>query len=250
MTDLDQSLRVAAPTAAPAAPPTGPAGAPARAFADPTDVAVARAAALFEHLQPERAAEMLAPVLGADPGSAAGWILMARIRLAMDQVEPALDAATRAVQLVPDDPRPLGIASRALTLLGRHDEAMSMAYRAVMVEPRNPLWHDRVAWALLAADRQIADAEQAARTAIGLDPNEAHYYFTHGVALAALGHVDQARQSLLTSLRLEPGNPVARHRLDVLNGDAVQVTEKKKRGWKLFGRKEGHRPVRPEEYRP
>ena len=111
-----------------------------------------------------------------------------------------------------------------------------MAYRAVIAEPRNPLWHDRVAWALLAADRQIADAEQAARTAVGLDPNEAHYYFTHGVTLDALGHVDQARQALIISLRMEPENPVAQHRLAVLNGDTERRPEKKKRGWKLFGR--------------
>ena len=84
-----------------------------------------------------------------------------------------------------------------------------MAYRAVIAEPRNPLWQDRVAWALLAADRQVADAEQAARTAIGLDPDESQYHFTHGVALDALGHTDQARQALLISLRLEPDNAVA-----------------------------------------
>jgi Flp pilus assembly protein TadD len=127
-----------------------------------------------------------------------------------------------------------------------------MAYRAVIVDPKNPLWHDRVAWALLAADRQIADAEQAARTAIGLDPNEAHYYFTHGVALDAMGHMDQARQALMISLRLEPENPVAQHRLAVLNGETVREPEKRKRGWKLFGRGEAKdaRPDRPEEYLP
>ena len=112
-----------------------------------------------------------------------------------------------------------------------------MAYRAVIVEPKNPLWHDRVAWALLAADRQLADAEQAARTAIGLDPNEAHYYYTHGVALDALGHTDQARQALLTSLRMAPDNPGARHRLAVLNGEAARDAAPKKRGFKLFRNK-------------
>jgi Flp pilus assembly protein TadD len=126
-----------------------------------------------------------------------------------------------------------------------------MAYRAVIVEPKNPLWHDRVAWALLAADRQLADAEQAARTAIGLDPNEAHYYFTHGVALDAMGHADQARQALLISLRLEPENPVAQHRLAVLNGESQRAAEPKKRGWKLFGRKKTPaRSARPEEFLP
>jgi Flp pilus assembly protein TadD len=152
---------------------------------------------------------------------------------------------------VPEDPRPLATSSRALTLLARHEEAVTMAYRAVIVEPKNPLWHDRVAWALLAADRQLADAEQAARTAIGLDPNEAHYYFTHGVALDALGHADQARQALLISLRLEPENPVAQHRLAVLNGETRRAAEPKKRGWKLFARKKDEaRSARPEEYLP
>jgi Flp pilus assembly protein TadD len=177
---------------------------------------------------------------------------MARIRLVLDQAGPALDAAGKAITLAPEDPRPLATASRALTLLGRHEEAVTMAYRAVIVEPKNPLWHDRVAWSLLAADRQIADAEQAARTAIGLDPNEAHYYFTHGVALDTLGHADQARQALLISLRLEPENPVAQHRLAVLNGESQRAAEPQKKGWKLFGRGRAtsDKPARPEEYLP
>ena len=218
----------------------------------PTELGVARAAALFERVDPAAAAAHLEPVLAADPESAAGWILLARIRLVLDEVEKALEAANRAVALAPDDPRPLAIASRALTLLGRHEEAVTMAYRAVIVEPKNPLWHDRVAWALLAADRQYGDAEQAARTAIGLEPNEAHYYFTHGVTLDALGHADQARQAFLISLKLEPENPVAQHRLAVLNGENVRPPEKRKRGWKLFGKRAGGgaTPVRPEEHLP
>ena len=204
---------------------------------NPTDLGIARAAAYFERLEPEQAAAALEPVLAADPRSAAGWLLMARVRLTLDQAAAALDAANRAVELLPEDPRPLGTASRALTMLGRHDEAITMAYRAVIAEPGNPFWHDRVAWALLASDRQLADAEQAARTAVGLDPQEAHYYFTHGVALDALGHTDQARQALLISLRLEPENPVAQHRLAMLDGRVRSAEpERRKRGWRLFAR--------------
>jgi predicted Zn-dependent protease len=125
-----------------------------------------------------------------------------------------------------------------------------MAYRAVIAEPRNPFWQDRVAWALLAADRQLADAERAAGTAISLDPNEAHYYFTNGVTLDALGHADPARQALLISLRLEPDNPVAQHRLAVLNGEIERTAEPTKRRWRLFGRKSAapSRSNRSEEY--
>jgi Flp pilus assembly protein TadD len=209
------------------------------AVSNPTELGIARAAAYFERMDPVSAVETLEPVLAADPASLDGWNLMARLRLAMDQAQAALEAADRAIQVAPEDPKAMATASRALSLLGRHDDAVTMAYRAVVAEPRNPMWHDRVAWALLAADRQFADAEQAARTAIGLDPDEAHYYFTHGVTLDALGHLDQARQALLTSLRMEPENPVAQHRLAVLNGEvSSRETEKKRRGWKLFGHKE------------
>jgi cytochrome c-type biogenesis protein CcmH/NrfG len=218
--------------------PTTTFDAPARGSSEKmsaTELGVARAAALFERVDPAKASALLEQVLAADPNSAEGWILMARIRLVLDQVDGALDAAAKAITLAPEDARPLAMASRALTLLGRHEEAVTMAYRAVIVDPKNPLWHDLVAWALIVADRQIADAEQAARTAIGLNPHEAHYYFTHGVTLEAMGHADQARQALLTSLRLEPDNPVAQHRLAVLNGETAAEPEKKKRGWKLFG---------------
>jgi len=218
------------------APATAPSSDPAKAFANPTELGVARAAALFEQLDPERALAALEPVLAKDPTSADGWILMARLKLALDRAEDGLEAAMRAIPLVPEDARPLGLASRALTMLGRHEEAVTMGYRAVIADPRTALWHDRVAWALLAADRQIADAEQAARTAISLDPNEAHYYFTHGVTLDALGHVDQARQALLISLRMEPENPVAQHRLALLNGEVKPEAERKKRGWNPFRR--------------
>jgi tetratricopeptide (TPR) repeat protein len=207
-----------------------------RAFSGRTEIAVAQAATLFEQLELEQAVATLQPVLAADPTAREAWILLARLKLALDQATDALDAAERAVRLDPADPRALALASRALTVLSRHEEAVTMAYRAVIADPRNALWHDRVAWALLSADRQIADAEQAARTAIGLDPTEAHYYYTHGVTLDALGHLDQARQALLTSLRMEPENPVAQHRLAVLNGEAERPAEPKKRGWRLFRR--------------
>jgi tetratricopeptide (TPR) repeat protein len=211
--------------------------APTSAASSRTELGIAQAVAHFERMDPASGVTALEPVLAEDPASVEGWNLMARLRLALDENTAALEAADKAIALAPEDPRAMAIASRALSQLGRHEEAVSMAYRAVITDPDNPLWHDRVAWALLSADRQFADAEQAARTAIGLDPNEAHYYYTHGVALDSLGHIDQARQALLTSLRMEPDNAVAQHRLAVLNGEAQREPTPKKRGFKLFGRK-------------
>src|SRR3712207_7587212 len=78
----------------------------------PTELGVARAAALFERVDPAMAAALLETVLAQDPASAAGWILMARIRLVLDQVEAALEAAGRAIPLAPDDARPVAAASQ------------------------------------------------------------------------------------------------------------------------------------------
>ena len=215
-----------------------PAAATPEAGASPAQLGLARATALFERMDPAEAVRALEPVLATDPAALEAWLLMTRLRLALDENQAALEAANKAIGLAPEDPRGPAAASRALSLLGRHDEAVTMAYRALMADPKNPLWHDRVAWALLTAERQFADAEQAARTAIGLDPNEAHYYFTHGVALDAMGHTDQARQALLTSLRMEPDNPVAQHRLAVLNGEAAREPAPKKRGFRLFRKRD------------
>jgi len=55
-----------------------------------TEIGVARAAALFERVDPNRAAALLEQVLAADPESAEGWNLMARIRLVLDQVDLVL----------------------------------------------------------------------------------------------------------------------------------------------------------------
>src|ERR1700712_2909751 len=99
----------------------------------------------------------------------------------------------------------------------------------------------RVRWGRTTRRRGAGPARRApgpGATAIGLDPNEAHYYFTHGVTLEALGHLDQARQALQISLRMEPENPVAQHRLAVLDGQARdEAPVEKKRGWSLFKRK-------------
>src|SRR3954463_13820302 len=97
-----------APSGASAA---SPAAKPAGAMTA-TELGVARAAALFERVDPVRAAALLEQVLAADPESAEGWILLARVRLVLDQADGALDAAARAIALVPEDARPLAMASR------------------------------------------------------------------------------------------------------------------------------------------
>jgi Tfp pilus assembly protein PilF len=61
-------------------------GDPAAIGVSPTELGVARAAALFERVDPAKAAALLETVLAADPQSAEGWILMARIQFVLDEV--------------------------------------------------------------------------------------------------------------------------------------------------------------------
>jgi cytochrome c-type biogenesis protein CcmH/NrfG len=75
-----------------------------KAFSGPTELGIARAAALFEQLDPEQAAGTLAAVLATDPGSVDGWLLMGRLRLALDDVPAALAAATTAIELAAAQP--------------------------------------------------------------------------------------------------------------------------------------------------
>jgi tetratricopeptide (TPR) repeat protein len=182
-----------------------------------------RAAELLARDRAEEAAALLAPALGRHPEHVGSWVLMARIRLVLADAAGALDAAGTASALAPSDASALAVASMALTELGRHPEALSIAHRAVGCEPDNPYWHDRVAWALLAAETRLDEAERAARTAVELGPEVAHFHLTHGVALTEMGRRGPARQALLTALRLEPDNAVAQHLLAALDVDGRNV---------------------------
>lgn len=187
---------------------------------------VDRAAELLRRGQTGPAAGLLAPVLGREPDNVEAWILMARVRLVLEDAAGALDAAGTALILAPHHAEALAVTSMALSELGRHPEAQAAAHRAVASEPDNPFWHDRVAWSLLTADTDTRQAERAAETAVRLDPGFAHFHVTHGVALEALGRRKQAREALLTALRLEPDNAAAHHQLATLqlNGRNVFAT--------------------------
>src|ERR1700710_775433 len=86
-----------------AVPSVHPAAVPESSGRSATELGVARAAALFERVDAAKAAALLQQVLAADPESAEGWILLARVALVLDEVDRALDAAAKAIALVPED---------------------------------------------------------------------------------------------------------------------------------------------------
>ncbi|MFC7529597.1 tetratricopeptide repeat protein [Actinoplanes sp. GCM10030250] len=167
--------------------------------------------------EPAAAAELLGPVLAADPDDVTALVLMTHAQLALKQPALAEEAARRAVRHAPDWPDALGALSRVLTVLDRHDEAIATAREAVLRQPENGYRHNRLAWALLEDGRHPVEAEHAAREAVRLDPDEADFRITYAMVMKQLNLLDRARQALRDALSLAPDNAVARHELAALD---------------------------------
>lgn len=179
--------------------------------------AVALATVRFQRGDVASAADLLGPVLAAEPGNVRALVLMTHAQIALKHPELAHEAAQQAVRAQPESAEALGALSRALTALNRHDEAVEVARRAAELEPANAYRHNRLAWALLGDGRRGVEAEHTARTAVRLDPQEADFRITYAMVMKQLGKTDRARQALLDALAIEPDNAVARHELATID---------------------------------
>jgi tetratricopeptide (TPR) repeat protein len=175
------------------------------------------AAVQFQRGDAAAAAELLGPVLAAEPDNVRALVLMTHIQLALKKPEPAYQVAHRAVLVAPESAEALGALSRALTGLDRHRDAVEAAGRAAQLEPENAYRYNRLAWALLGDGNRPVEAEHAARYAVRLDPNEADFRITYAMVMKQLKYLDRARQALRDALALEPDNAVAQHELATLD---------------------------------
>jgi tetratricopeptide (TPR) repeat protein len=165
------------------------------------------------------AAERLATLLVDQPDDVSVLLTMARAQLRLKQLDKAMAATIRAIELAPDRGYAFYILSLVLTTRERHAEAIDAARRATTLEPHNPDRHDRLAWALLGAGGrgELPAAREAAETAIRLAPNEAKYRITYGEAALRSGNKDLARRAFTEALALEPENATGLHALGVLD---------------------------------
>ncbi|SNY74333.1 tetratricopeptide repeat protein [Paractinoplanes atraurantiacus] len=182
-----------------------------------TATSIARAAAQFQRGDAAGAAQLLGPVLAAEPDNVRALVLMTHTQLALREPELAHEVAHRAVETAPESAEALSALSRALTGLERHDEAIAVAQAAARIEPENAYRHNRVAWALLGGGKRTVEAEHAARRAVELDPEEADFRITYAMVMKQLDYTDRARQALRDALALEPENAVAQHELATLD---------------------------------
>src|SRR5690242_7405916 len=100
--------------------------------------AIAMARILLQRGEPKAAAELLGPVLAAEPDHVTALVLMTHAQLALEQPDLAHEVAARAVLYAPGSAEALTALSRALTALGRHDEAIATAQAAVAKQAHNP----------------------------------------------------------------------------------------------------------------
>jgi cytochrome c-type biogenesis protein CcmH/NrfG len=176
---------------------------------------LARAEGLLGDNRADRAEILVEALLRDEPGDLAGWLLLARIRLALSDDEGALVAAGTAVGLSPGYGYPLILVAMALSGLDRQYDAVAAGLRAVTCAPDDPFLHDIYARLVITSDDDCLDeAERAARIAVSLAPADAEYHATLGVVLTLIGRHTEAQDALHAALRLDPANDRARLHLD------------------------------------
>lgn len=170
-----------------------------------TDHLLDQAGDLLLHGRAGKAAHLLTPVVGEEPGNVGAWQLLARARLDLGDSTAALDAARSALRLDPGGLESLYLVSAAYSATGRHELAIAAARTGCADDPGNPRLAERLGRALLAAGR-VGEAEQSLRGAAEFAYYDADLQVAHGVALFAAGRLLSAREAYGRAVRLEPSH--------------------------------------------
>lgn len=143
--------------------------------------------------------------LASDPDNGYIHVHLANALRMTDRPDEALEAATRATALLPDDEWPLRVRALALDQLERYDEALKFARRALRLAPDNSRTLNVMARCLLRC-YQWRELREIAERMIAYNPewDGAHYYTA--VALKRLGDMPGSRHHIDTGLRIDPTN--------------------------------------------
>ncbi len=142
-----------------------------------------------------------------------GWHLIALARSARKQPREALAAYDQALAWSPLDPRLLNDKAGVLLDLGRAEEACGLYEKALNLAPRNALVMNNLAWSLARQGKELPRAEDLARQAVAVRPDNASFWDTLGLVQRLRGENAQAARSYHQALRLDPGLAQARAHL-------------------------------------
>jgi len=181
--------------------------------ADNAAVALERASALYELRRFPEAAGLLRQAIASEPQNPAAWSLLAAAELSAGNHNGGLEAAERAISLVPDEGWPQRLAAQALRLLGCTEESIRHARQAVRLDPDGWQSHTTLARSLAMSNSDLPEAHGAAARAIALAPNQAETHITAGVVAATAKHRSDAEASFRQALSIDPQNSVAHSEL-------------------------------------
>lgn len=131
-----------------------------------------------------------------------GHTVLAHVRLARHDWDGALDAALQATEGRPSCDLTHGIAASVLRYLGKYDEAVEHANRAIRLSPLFATWYESILANAHLFAGDYNEAAEIAETAVAENDDQLEALLTLAAAQAALGRqrhaaaaIDRAKQS-------------------------------------------------------
>lgn len=149
--------------------------------------------------RPAKALRHLEAVLQAHPDELAAYLMMARCKLAMGDLEGAQEAAEQVLARRPGGPRGHLLAARALLLAGREEEALENL-RAVEEADPESVSVQQTLGAVQLRRRDWKAAEVAFRRALAIEPLAPSAWTGLGSALRRQGRCREAAEALMRSV--------------------------------------------------
>ncbi|MGP4019918.1 tetratricopeptide repeat protein [Saccharopolyspora sp. 5N708] len=163
----------------------------------------------------EEADQVLAETLRHRPEDPQLLVTRARLAEAHDQSELALERIEAAAAMHPNSPLIIEWHATFLRYAERYDEADKLLTDALNRQPEQPQLHVELAWLRSAQDRDD-DSIEAVRQAFRIDPHWSRD--SEVVLLASAGRLAEAEQAARSALRVQPHDQELRFQLvDVLD---------------------------------
>jgi protein O-GlcNAc transferase len=150
---------------------------------------------------------LLEELLHRQPDHVPSLLMLAELQLTASPMAAA-NAAHRIIQSDPDHLQAMELLARALSAMGRHDEAVRAFQTVASALPTKSLAQTNLSLALLRAGDPHASVT-VARRAIALDPMSPEAYAILGHAHNVLFQSEEAVDALLKALHLRPNYPDA-----------------------------------------